>query len=70
MHLWGVSEKRLVAKHALYKLTERIRWPEKPVEEIDQMYSWAIHGAANYGTPATWQYAQVPESCGSPTAHC
>ena len=66
MHLWGVSEKRLVAKHALYKLTERIRWPEKPVEEIDQMYSWAIHGAANYGTPATWQYAQVPESWWKP----
>lgn len=62
MHLWGASEARLIAKHALYKITERIRWPEKPIEEIDQMYSWAIHGsrAANYGTPATWQYADVP----------
>ena len=66
MHLWGVSEKRLIAKHALYKIVERIRWPEKPVEEIDQMYSWAIHGAATYGTPATWQYGQVPSEWWKP----
>ena len=30
MHLWGANEKRLEAKHALYKIVERIRWPNKP----------------------------------------
>ena len=29
LHLWGVSERRLRAKHALYKITERIRWPRE-----------------------------------------
>ena len=65
MHLWGASERRLRAKHALYKVTERLRWPDKPVAEIDRMYSWAIKGDdrppyESYGTPATWTYAHVP----------
>lgn len=60
-HLWGASERRLIAKHALYKMTERIRWPNKPVADIDVMYSWAIKGEAGaYGTPETWTYAPVP----------
>lgn len=62
MHLWGASERRLIAKHALYKMTERLRWPDRPVRDIDQMYSWAIKGEENssYGTPDTWTYAPVP----------
>src|SRR4051812_45523687 len=44
MHLWGASERRLTAKHALYKLSERLRWPEKPIAEIDRMYSLALKG--------------------------
>jgi len=69
MHLWGVSERRLKAKHALYKITERLRWPQKPVEEIDREYSWAIHGDSRnraYGTPASWGYAKVPDSWWQP----
>ncbi len=71
MHLWGSSERRLRAKSALYKITERLRWPEKPVASIDHMYSWAIHGDANeprYGTPATWTYANVPDAWWAPYA--
>ena len=63
MHLWGVSERRLKAKHALYKITERLRWPQKRVEGIDQEYSWAIHGDSrerSLGTPDTWGYGDVP----------
>jgi hypothetical protein len=65
LHLWGASKRRLRAKHALYKVTERLRWPDKPVAEIDRMYSWAIKGDdrppyESYGTPATWTYADVP----------
>jgi Glycosyl transferase family 2 len=65
MHMWGASERRLIAKHALYKVMERLRWPDKPVAEIDRMYSWAIKGEDHpnkFGTPATWTYAAVPDS--------
>lgn len=63
LHLWGVSERRLIARHALYKVIERLRWPDKPVEEIDGMYSWAIRGDPtnrSYGTPDRWAYSDVP----------
>lgn len=71
MHLWGASERRLKAKSALYKITERIRWPDKRVSDIDTMYSWAIKGAKDscYGTPDTWTYAEVPEEWLAPYAH-
>jgi hypothetical protein len=62
MHLWGADERRLVARHSLYKITERLRWPEKPVFHIDQTYSLAIHESASNGTPyaCKWGYADVP----------
>lgn len=63
MHLWGASERRLRAKSALYKVTERLRWPEKSVAEVERMYSWAIKGEpghASFGTPDTWTYTAVP----------
>lgn len=71
MHLWGASERRLIAKHALYKATERLRFPDKPVTEIDRMYSWAIKGDteppyAHFGTPETWTYAATPDSWWAP----
>lgn len=63
MHLWGASERRLIAKHALYKCTERLRFPEKPVAQIERTFSWAIKGdpiVAQWGTPETWTYGDVP----------
>jgi hypothetical protein len=73
MHLWGASERRLIAKHRLYKIRERILWPSKSVTEIDAMYSLAIHGQpgtnamlGQFGTPENWIYAPVPESWWSP----
>jgi hypothetical protein len=65
LHLWGASERRLRAKHRLYRVMERVRFPSKPVAEIERMYSWATHGEpgnASYGTPETWAFASVPES--------
>lgn len=65
LHLWGCSERRLVAKHALYKVTERLRFPEKKIAEIERMYSLAIKGAADqptWGTSDTWTYADVPDA--------
>ena len=68
MHLWGASERRLRAKSALYKLTERIRWPEKHIPAIDGMYSWAIHGRPG-DTPKEWQYRAVPAEWWAPYSH-
>jgi len=54
MHMWGASERRLIAKHAHYKITERLRWPEKDVRKIDDLYSLAIKPRE------PWTFAQVP----------
>jgi hypothetical protein len=42
LHFWGASEWRLRAKHALYKITERLRFPKKTAKEIDDYYNQAI----------------------------
>lgn len=77
MHLWACTERRIKAKCALYKVTERLRWPDKSIGVIDRMYSWAVHGDPlrelghhdpRYGTPATWTYAEAPESWWKPYA--
>lgn len=60
MHLWGASEKRLLAKHALYKVTERLRWPNKVVADIDHLYSACVKGWDKRDDPAKWTYAVVP----------
>ncbi len=63
MHLWGASERRLKAKHAWYKVTERLRWPSRPVGEIDFMYNqWKRPG---YGAKE-WTYADVPNEWWAP----
>ena len=69
LHLWGASERRLVAKHAWYKMTERLRWPDKSVKAIDQMYSWALTGQGGADNPGNWKYAAVPESWWKPYEH-
>ncbi len=64
LHLWGASERRLVAKHALYKVRDVLRWPERRVQ-IEREYSWAIKGDPNvvdFGSPDTWTYAETPEA--------
>lgn len=60
MHLWGANERRLMAKHALYKVTERVRWPDKPVQKIDELYSLAIKPRE------PWTFANVPEAWWTP----
>ncbi len=43
MHLQWCSWRRLKAKHARYKMDERLKYPQKPVAEIDRMYSLALN---------------------------
>jgi glycosyltransferase involved in cell wall biosynthesis len=67
LHLWGASERRLLAKHALYQITERLRWPEKDVRQIKFMYSQCVKGGLRED-PAKWTFADVPESWWAPYA--
>lgn len=60
MHLWGVSVHRLRAKHALYKVSERIRWPEKPVQHIEAMYNLWKESSER------WTYAETPAEWWAP----
>lgn len=68
LHLWGASYRRLVAKHACYKIREVIM-NQRPVEVIDREYSWAIHGRSADDNPDTWKYAEVPENWWSGYSH-
>lgn len=62
LHLWGASERRLRAKHALYRVTERLRWPDKPAAEIERLYSLAT-------TPREpWTFKAVPSEWLAPYA--
>lgn len=65
MHLWGTSERRLVAKHRLYKILEHIRWPSKPLSEIDRLYNLALYDG--FIIPASqWTFTPVPEEWWAP----
>ena len=71
LHCWGASERRLIARHRLYKIVEHLRWPDKSVELIERMYNWATLGDPKnpaFGTPATWTYAPVPSEWWTPYA--
>ena len=68
MHLWGVTDRHLRAKHRAYRIQETLRWPEKSHEEIERMYSWWRTGMTS-SEPQTWQFADVPESWWSPYSH-
>jgi hypothetical protein len=52
MHLQMVSDRRLRAKQALYKMTEVIRWPgREPVAAVDRRYNMAVYGTEQPGAP-------------------
>lgn len=66
MHLQFVSERRLRAKQALYKLTEQVRWPGRtPIAKLNEMYGRAIYES----DPATIATESCPESWWAPYAH-
>ena len=56
MHLQFVQWERLTAKHALYKMSERVKFPHKPLTQIDQMYNLALDesGLLLEPVPVTW----------------
>ncbi len=66
MHLQFVSERRLRAKQALYKLTEVIRWPGRdPIAVINRRYDLAVYQS----DPAKVATAECPASWWEPYAH-
>ena len=62
MHLQFVSDRRLRAKQACYKMQEVLRWPgREPVGTVDLRYNPAVYGTGAMATvPAEWwePYAQ------------
>jgi glycosyltransferase involved in cell wall biosynthesis len=62
LHLWGLNERRLIAKHALYKMTETLRWPNKSRQEIDRFYSQPFDPAMNRQFEQMWRYRTAPDS--------
>jgi hypothetical protein len=67
LHFWGASERRLLARHALYKVVETLRWPSKSREEIDQYYNQSVVGRPWMDeSPAQWTFAPVPDDWLSP----
>jgi glycosyltransferase involved in cell wall biosynthesis len=62
MHLWGASERRLKAKHALYKMTETLRWPNKRKPEIDRLYNLAFDPSEDRRFDQTWKFNAIPST--------
>lgn len=56
LHLWGASERRLRAKHALYKITETLRWPDKSTGQINRYYGYATEPMRQ----EPWTFREVP----------
>lgn len=69
MHLWGASERRLIAKHALYKMRDWLEHPELGLRKIDFDYSQAVYGRPPHDVPADWQFKKAPESWWAPYSH-
>jgi hypothetical protein len=58
LHYWAADERRHKAKHALYKITERLRWPNKAIPDIEKYYGYATRPLL--GEPP-WTYAVLPD---------
>lgn len=56
MHLEFADWPRLAAKHAHYKMTERLRWPQRSITEVDAQYNLALDESriAYTSAPAAW----------------
>jgi hypothetical protein len=67
LHLWGASERRLIAKHALYQITETLRWPDKDRDTIRREYSQALVGRPWIGdTSKSWTFQHTPDDWWTP----
>jgi len=61
LHLQYSSRRRLLAKQALYKMTEILRWPGKDtLSQINQRYNWAVYGCVHGDNPDTITHDLVP----------
>ena len=65
LHYWAADERRHKAKHALYKITERLRWPHKAWADIERYYGYATRSLP--GEP--WTFAKLPDNLVAPYYH-
>lgn len=56
MHLQFADWRRLVQKHRWYRVSERLKYPDKPVADIERMYSLALDttGMELSAAPSAW----------------
>lgn len=59
LHAWGVTERRLVARHWAYRVHERLKFSTKAVADIEAMYSMATVGPS-WSQAATWRFESTP----------
>lgn len=63
LHLQYSNRRRLLAKQALYKMTEIIRWPGRDsIAEVNKRYDWSVYGASQKPTSGspTFDLAAIP----------
>ncbi len=67
LHLQFASRRRLLAKHALYKASERVKYPNKSIRDIDSLYNMApsLASISRQPTPVEWwaPYADLMHHC-------
>ena len=76
MHLWGASERRLRAKHALYKMRDRLAFPQMPIHTINQTYNlWraphdsvVMYPQMSQQWGSEWTFAKTPAEWWEPYA--
>ncbi len=65
MHLQFVSERRLRAKQALYKMNEVLRWPgREPIDLVDRRYNLAVYGEGH-----VMEFDKCPDEWWEPYSH-
>jgi glycosyltransferase involved in cell wall biosynthesis len=66
LHLQYSNRRRLLAKQALYKLTEIIRWPGRDsIDVINARYNWSVYGQAqkpDWMSPLSFDLQVTPEN--------
>lgn len=62
MHLQWANQRRLLAKHVLYRMVDHLRWPgRRSIDELNTIYDWSLKPSGELvDLPAEWwgQYSK------------
>lgn len=56
MHLQWANQRRLLAKHVLYRMVDHLRWPgRRTIDELNTIYDWSLKPSGSLvEVPAEW----------------